>query len=279
MEAEIVALSVNRLNNMVFNVYEAIEETGIDITDVEYYITTCKNSIRSKYYPEYKAGRKSLIKKWVSKVRSYIKDEMHFAIGNDIWEADDLVYDRAKEIGANKCIILTIDKDLKAIGGILYDFYTIPVLDENNEPILNEYGDPAKEYRGLSVVTEEEAKRFHYLQVIWGDSGDNIKGAKGFGEGRANKILDSVDSDQYEIAALNAYYEAELKELKKYLNTRSNKYKKLNFDKFSSLIDDEDITVDKEGLHNEAMYKYTLNKFLIELGTNRDPETYKILNK
>jgi 5'-3' exonuclease len=281
MEAEIVSLSVNRLNNMVFNVFEDVEETGIEITEVEYYITTCKNSIRKKYYSGYKASRsikKSPMTKWVSKSRTYIRDVMNFAIGNDEWEADDLIADRAKELGLDRCIVLSVDKDLKTIGGLFFDYYEIPALDEHGNKLLDEYGNPAKRYRGLSSTTAEEANRLHFIQTIMGDSGDDIAGANGIGESKATKIIDSVHAPEYEIAARNAYYESEIRKLKSALNKRDAAIKKLSFAKFIQQIDDGTFIVDTETFISKANYNYTLNKFLVELGTKRSESTYKTIN-
>jgi len=280
MEAEIVSLSVNRLTNMVFNVLEDVEETGIEITEVEYYITTCKNSIRKKYYSGYKASRsikKSPMTKWVSKSRTYIRDVMNFAVGNDEWEADDLIADRAKVL-LDECIILSVDKDLKTIGGLFFDYYKIPSLDEHGKSILDEYGNPAKKYRGLSITTAEEANRLHFIQAIMGDSGDDIEGAKGIGESKAIKIIDSVHFSEYETAARNTYFESEIRKLKSTLNKRDSAIKKMSFAKFMKQIDDGIFVVDVESFRIKANYNYTLNKFLVELGTIRSESTYKTIN-
>lgn len=176
MEREILDLSINKLNNMTYNVLEAIEETGVQISDVEYYITKVKDCFRRAIYPEYKANRTKRVdpmRKWVSMVRSYLL-KSEFAKVHDNFEADDLVADRAKEIGHSKCVICSPDKDLKQIAGIHYSYYKHPQKDE---------------YEGLDVITEKEAELFLLKQVLMGDSSDNIKGLPNVGNVKADKIL------------------------------------------------------------------------------------------
>lgn len=178
MEQEIVNMSINRLLQANTNIFIAIEDTGIEISEVEYYLTVCKDSYRKKICSEYKAKRKK--NKWVNMIRAKLI-EMEFAIKDDQFEADDLIADRALELGPDKCLILSLDKDLKTIEGIHFDYYKPILHDENGKR-------KQSDYRGLSVWTKEESEAFFWEQMLVGDSVDNIKGVPGIGEKKANLI-------------------------------------------------------------------------------------------
>jgi len=54
-------------------------------------------------------------------------------------EADDLIAIRVEELGRENCIIASIDKDLRTIGGFLWNYQKVAETDLNNEIVLNEY--------------------------------------------------------------------------------------------------------------------------------------------
>ena len=179
MREEIVTQCKNRLCNMGDFLFTTIEDTGIMIGSVEYYITNAPKSVRRQISPIYKANRKP--NKWVNAIRKYLI-EMDFAITHPEYEADDLIFDRALELGEQNCIILTMDKDLKQIPGIHFNYYRPKVVNEKGEKIS---GDCV----GLYVVTKEEAEYTFWLSMLTGDHGDNIKGIKGLGPKKGEAIL------------------------------------------------------------------------------------------
>src|SRR5690606_11297416 len=97
----------------------------------------------------------------------------------------------AKELGVGNYIVVSLDKDLKQIGGYFWSYYKTPVRDENGEIQLNEYGNPEKEYKQKTVeyISESEAKKLFWKQMLMGDPADNIKGLHRVGEKTAEKIL------------------------------------------------------------------------------------------
>lgn len=217
MEKEIVHHSVNRLNQMIVGdkkedgtysgVFAAMEDCGIDVTEVEYYITTCRNSFRKRLFPSYKANRKRRpMDKWVSRVRKYIVNEMSFAIYSDVYEADDLIADRASELEFGEYVIVSIDKDLKQIGGVFFNYYKQRV-KINGEPVLNDFGEVVKEYKGLSVVENDEAQKFFWKQMLMGDSGDGVSGIRGIGPKKAEKIISGLKLDVCESIVRDLYNE------------------------------------------------------------------------
>lgn len=184
METEIVNLSINRMTQITGNVFIEIEETGIVLSEIRYYITQAQHPIRNWIYPNYKSNRRK--NKWVSLVRKELI-KMDFANVSDIFEADDLIVDDAKEIGSPNFLIISQDKDYDQIEGVRFN-------DKRPRPPKGEEFDvngfrrklPCK---GLTFVTAKEAKYNFYHQVLTGDSGDNIKGCEGIGKVKATKLL------------------------------------------------------------------------------------------
>jgi len=190
LEQWIVDECINRLCQMGHQIDLAIEdepfliENGLNVIFCEYFITYGKNSIRRRLVTDYKkTRRKQPQDKWVNKVRSYLL-KSDFAFVHDEWEADDLIHDRALELGQNGCIVISIDKDLKQIPGIHFDFYRKPSkeVDQWGQRIQNEM-------KGLRIVSESEAAYNFWYQMLVGDGSDNVKGVKGIGPAKATKLL------------------------------------------------------------------------------------------
>ena len=198
IEAEIVQYASARLFTKGYRIFEYLEERGIEIIECHYYITAAKNSRRKKTIKSYKANRKK--NKWVQKVRQFLLDTA-FAHTSDEWEADDLIKDKADELGRGEYIIITVDKDLKQIPGFYFDYYDVKKVD----PMTKER--VSQGMRGLSAVDPEEAKRFFWESMLIGDSGDNIQGIKGIGPKRAKKILDPHDVDALNTVVRRVYEE------------------------------------------------------------------------
>ena len=285
MREEVTNLVINRLSQMGGNIFLEIEETGIEISDIEYFLTNDTKSYRRAIYPLYKANRRKRVdydltdpkeakkslnawksknfRKVVNRVRKRLI-EMDFAKVSPIWEADDLIADRAREIGDGKCIIVSMDKDMKQVKGLFFDFYREDLITDG-EPVLDNFGNQMKCYRGLNIITEKEAMKFFWGQMISGDSGDNIPGAKGFGESKVDGILD-IDVNEYKATVRWVYIQSEYKRLKAYLNKRSNRYKKLTYDKFLAAIRVGDIIIDYPIILEDAQNNFDLNYELLSLG-------------
>jgi len=183
MRSKIVEEGINRLVAMAGQIFTEIEDTGILIGEVEYYITNAPKSRRRLISKVYKSNRKP--NKWVNQIRKYLI-EMDFAKTHPEWEADDLISDRAKELGADQCIILTMDKDLKQIPGIHFNYYRPKVTNENGIKVS---GDA----KGLEVVSNEEARYSFWLSMLTGDHGDKISGINGIGPKKGAKILEGKE--------------------------------------------------------------------------------------
>jgi 5'-3' exonuclease len=278
----IIQAAVNRIDQKVNDILIEIENSGLDITESFYYIGQNKECIRTKIYPEYKktASRKknTELSNWVRLTRKYLVNEMDFAKGDDLWEADDLVIDKAIEAGKDNFVIVGIDKDLQQIPGLFFNYNTKKKIDKFGGVVYDDFDNEVKEYIGLHKVTRQQALKNYYTQLIIGDSTDNIKGVEGAGLVIAKKIINEVfkkflpiDETIKELEAKikDLYLDAELYKIKKELS-KDNKavkrmtkatwienYKRLDF-----------LTQNKEIIKN-AEYNYYLNKFLITLGKRK----------
>jgi len=180
-ETETAMIAKNRLMEYLFDiVYKRLK-----CEDYEAFITG-KTNFRyglAKTVP-YKGNRKNLDKpKYYEELRSHLID-LGASVSENC-EADDEVAIRA---AAYEGIIVHVDKDLDQLPGWHYN----PVQD--------------KEY----FLDETEGLRNFYSQLLQGDRIDNIKGIKGIGPKKAEKLLKDAktEKDMYTIVC-EAYAKAE----------------------------------------------------------------------
>lgn len=158
-------------------------------TDYEGYLTGSGNFryARATIQP-YKGNRTQDRPVHLQAIRDHSVLEWGFVVV-DGEEADDALGKNQTE----DTLIVTIDKDLNMIPGKHYNFVKRIFYD----------------------VSEEEATKFFYTQLLTGDRTDNIRGVLGIGPAKAEKILkDCKDEHEMYDACLIAYqgnYE-ELKE-------------------------------------------------------------------
>jgi 5'-3' exonuclease len=136
------------------------------------------NNFRNAMFPEYKQNRhKDPTKQniFVPVLRKLAVAE-DFAIEAHGREADDLIRIWAEECRAHNIdyVICSIDKDLKCIPGKHWDM----------------------KKRELFTVSEAEALKFYYQQLIKGDATDNIPGVPGIGEVKSARILAPYDTEE-----------------------------------------------------------------------------------
>lgn len=171
----------------IAKVSEFLEElvfTYTDVDDCEGYLTG-KQNYRfdiAKTAP-YKGTRVSEKPKHLGIIRQYMIDAWAFSV-QEYQEADDAIGIRAYSLGEEDYVICSIDKDLDNIRGKHYNF------------VKNEH----------YTITEEEAIKNFYRQVLTGDRVDNVPGLAGIGPKKADKILKdcSTEEDLYK-AVLEAY--------------------------------------------------------------------------
>jgi 5'-3' exonuclease len=179
-------VGADRLENMINELLLDItnDENKIEISAVEIYVTHCKNSIRKEISKDYKSNRKPNLV--VNALRKMYIEKNH-AIYSDTLEADDLIADRAKELGEFKCIIVTMDKDMTQIGGFIYNFYRKPSLKDEEGNEIEVF-----KRKGLSYTTKFDGQKFLAKQLLQGDSCDVVKGLPKYGAVKSAKIIDPI---------------------------------------------------------------------------------------
>lgn len=156
-------------------------KTLLDTVYADDYLMAVKgpDNFRDLLYPEYKANRKNKPEKqnhFVSVMRELAVME-ELAIASTGREADDLVRIWAEEArrAGQDFIVCTIDKDLRCIPG---KYYKMPMQ-------TSVFSSPGKFF----TISEKEACRFYYEQLLKGDPTDNIPGVPQVGPVKATKIL------------------------------------------------------------------------------------------
>ena len=180
IENKIIIEANERLANICLDILGQIEDSGIeyqDMNDVEYYITSNIFSFRKK-------------------LRDYLITNENVKYSLE-WESDDHIYERAKELEYN-CVVCTVDKDLNQIKGLKFDLY------REKTGIVNPEGYEIRRYRGLRYITEENANKLVWQQMLEGDAVDNIKGVKGIGKVKAAKQIEETTSPFLSVA--RTYY-------------------------------------------------------------------------
>ena len=153
---------------------------------------TGDNNFRYQIYPEYKANRRNTPRPThLQSVKDFLVRE-YKAVMSDGCEADDLC-------GIDQCtsedetFIIHIDKDLDMIPG------------KHFSPEINRLGKTVREEREY-YVTPIDGLRTFYTQLLVGDPGDNVKGAKGIGKVKAEKILKNCENENDFIEAVRDYF-------------------------------------------------------------------------
>ncbi len=140
-----------------------------------------KNNFRYKVRADYKANRAKATKPiHYDCIRHYLISYYKAQVVHGM-EADDALGLCQTEDTA----IATIDKDLLMVAGRHYNYVK-------------------KEWR---TVTPEEGTKHFYKQMITGDRVDNIIGIFGYGEKKANKLLESTPREDWDKLVIDMYLE------------------------------------------------------------------------
>lgn len=209
LNSEVYERGLERAENAISEIKSFLSESFfLDIDSWELYITTCKNNFRNNISSDYKANRKPNKYVWI--LREHYLNNGAFC--SDTLEADDLIADRSKELGVDNCVVISIDKDLKQIGGFYWSYYKQKQKLSDGTYYINEYGNHEREFkqREVEFISKEEAEYNFYFQMLLGDSTDNIKGLKGVGKVRAEKML--KNSSNYFLTVARAYFSKGLKD-------------------------------------------------------------------
>ena len=145
------------------------ERTGCQ--EVELHFSSGKKNFRYTLYPEYKANRTERTPLGLKEVKEKLA-EMYDGQIHTKWEADDIVVCKKRE-DAGKYLLCAIDKDvLYALPGRHFNYFE-----------ANYYVGTTHVLRDMEFieVTEDQAKYWPYMQVINGDTSDNIIGPNRIG--------------------------------------------------------------------------------------------------
>jgi hypothetical protein len=155
----------------------------IDATDATQYraFLTGKKNFRKLINPEYKANRKDTVPPiYLKECRNYLIEHWNAEV-TAIGEADDyLGLHQSKD-----SILCSLDKDLDMIPGLHYNWVR---------------GD-------IYEISEIEAIRHFYRQLLIGDRSDNIFGVVGVGKVKASKLLDHLETEQEMLEVVKSLYE------------------------------------------------------------------------
>lgn len=185
---EVYEQGINRAENEILKILNYIDSLIPEkIVSNELYITTCEKSFRKNLSKTYKANRKKNSYVWLLR-EHYRNNGAHFS---STLEADDLISIRAKNLGIGNYIVVSLDKDLKQIGGHYWSYYTTKSFDFFGDPVLNEYGDQETEFKQKEIefIEPMEAEKIFWTSMLVGDASDNIMGVKGIGSKTAEKLL------------------------------------------------------------------------------------------
>ena len=159
--------------DMMLHVREAVELDSMDIW------LSSPISFRKLIDVEYKAHRPKEKPKYFTEIKDYMVDQWGAAFAPDGFEADDML--GIDQTGDR--LICTIDKDLDQIPGWHYNW---------------------KKYQ-VYYVSEEDAARFVWYQMVTGDTADNVFGVYGLGVKKTAKALDPIPTDELPQAVYDLY--------------------------------------------------------------------------
>lgn len=191
-ENEDLGIAIWRMEEMIDN---TLAETGADEFSI---FLSGENNFRYDIYPEYKANRTAPKPRHLKDLKNYLFEKYNAQV-SDGCEADDLLgiaqcaaMEQLQTCSVDKpyeysTIICSLDKDLRMIPGWHYSFEISGVSSlgkkwvKSSERVMVEYLD------GL---------RWFYTQCLTGDTADNIKGARGIGKVKAERILDGAGTEE-----------------------------------------------------------------------------------
>lgn len=167
-----------------------IEGSGADEFELWLTAPDIENNFRYQIDPEYKGNRKDFIKPYhYETIRERLIDKWAAQIAPIGIEADDMVSIRCYEEPYD-AVCASIDKDLDQVVGWRYSWET------HNKP------------EQFYFVTDEDARKNYWTQVLTGDRIDNVPGIPRIGPKRAASILQQCRTDRDYYEACKKQYEA-----------------------------------------------------------------------
>jgi len=177
-----------KFDEVYMKIINTIEETY----EVDKVITFSNaiGNFRKQISNTYKANRvKRDIPEILSELNGYVSDNYDSISGKGV-ETDDVVATYWKRLtdtlGKNEVIIVSIDKDYKQLPCLIYNYHS--------------------KHKCFYNISEEEAKRNFYTQMIAGDSADNVNFCKGYGDAYCKKAFADCSSHYSYIRAVFEVY-------------------------------------------------------------------------
>jgi 5'-3' exonuclease len=199
IEMEILQRGYDRFEKISFDILNEIEE-HFHVEKTMYFFTKCKNNFRKEIDPQYKANRKKP-NRWISELRDYLIEYWNNSFAHDEYEADDLIFYNTQLLHEKDYIVCSIDKDLKQIQGLHFDYYQLKRYDENGEEF--------KVRKGFKYMEKIDCENLLCELFLVGDACDNIKGVKGIGKAKATKIIESKNTTYGKFKAICEAYKNE----------------------------------------------------------------------
>jgi hypothetical protein len=143
-------------------------------------------------YKPYKGNRtkEDWMTVWEPTIRQHLVDKWNFVKAPVELETDDVIAYLGTEL-VTRAIICSPDKDLKQIPGAHYDYRKATTSDITKSLI--------------EIISSDVAERRFWVQMMTGDTTDNINGITGVGEARANKLLSETNNFFWQNTVLNEY--------------------------------------------------------------------------
>lgn len=171
----------------------------LDATESDQYksFVTGPGNFRKHINPDYKANRKDkeppihlqvcrefLINEWNTEVCEGYEADDALGINQDkSGQLDFRIDDRVADITWNT-VICTIDKDLDMIPGLHFNWVKGEIYE----------------------VSEIEALKFFYKQLLIGDKSDNIAGITGIGKVKASNLIDHLETEEEMLEVVKSLY-------------------------------------------------------------------------
>jgi len=163
-----LGIALARTDEMLDNI---LNETNA--TEFELYLSdNYTNNFRYSIDPQYKANRKAARPVHLLEIKDHLYDKWNAQLSLGM-EADDSLGIRQSACDVGTSVICTIDKDLMQIPGLHYNFVK-------------------KEFHTVEYI---DGIRQLYLQLIIGDTSDNIKSIDRLGPVKAGKLLNHVTDE------------------------------------------------------------------------------------
>ncbi len=168
--------SIAKFDEQYMKIVNDLEE----LYDIEkiYTFNGSKGNFRKLLTKTYKANRNdTVLPPLLSKMHQFVRKEYNGLYAYGV-ETDDLVakywHDISSEVGRDKVMIVSIDKDYKQFPCLIYNYHY--------------------KHRVVYDITEQDAMYNFYEQMIMGDGADNVNYFKGKGKAYAKKLYSSCNT-------------------------------------------------------------------------------------